>query len=64
MVGMSEAVSYITNEQGERIGVVLSLDLYHRFDAALMTDSECLVGLSVEELTALSHCKLALANNA
>ncbi|MEQ8973316.1 MAG: hypothetical protein RIE73_23295 [Coleofasciculus sp. C1-SOL-03] len=58
---MSEAVRYITNEQGDRVGVLLDLDLYERLAHPLAFDTECLVGLSQEELQALAESKLAPA---
>ena len=55
---MLETVQYITNEQGDRIGVVLDWNTYSRFAPAL--DPEYLVGLTIDELKALASCKLAL----
>jgi hypothetical protein len=57
---MPETLQYITNEQGDRIGVVLDLDTYSRLVPAL--DPEYLTGLTIEELKALSSCKLALTD--
>lgn len=59
---MSESVQYITNEQGERVGVLLDWHTYARFSQLLALDEECLVGLSNDELQALASCKLALAD--
>ncbi len=58
---MSKPVQYITNEQGERIGVLLDWNTYARIANPLGLDDECLVGLSVDELKALASCKLAVA---
>ncbi|MEQ9668826.1 hypothetical protein [Coleofasciculus sp. G2-EDA-02] len=58
---MSEQVRYITNEQGERVGVLLDLDAYNRLANPLSLDNECLIGLSRDELQALADSKLAPA---
>ena len=59
---MSEQVQYVTNEQGERIGVLLDWNTYSQLANPLGLDGECLVGLSVDELKALASCKLAVAD--
>ncbi len=56
---MPESVRYITNERGERIGVLLDLDVYQRLANPLALDADCLVGLSVDELQTLANCKLS-----
>lgn len=58
---MPEQVRYITNEQGERVGVLLDLDAYNRLANPLALDEECLIGLSRDELQALADSKLASA---
>jgi hypothetical protein len=58
---MSEQVRYITNEQGERVGVLLDLEAYHRLANPFALDEECLIGLSREELQALADSLLAPA---
>ncbi len=58
---MSEQVRYITNEQGERVGVLLDLEAYNRLANPLALDDECLIGLSRDELQALADSKLAPA---
>jgi hypothetical protein len=58
---MSEQVHYITNEQGERVGVLLDLETYHRLANPLALDEECLIGISRDELQALADSKLAPA---
>jgi hypothetical protein len=58
---MSESIRYITNDQGERVGVLLDLAAYQRIENALTLDTECLSGLSQEELQALANCKLSIA---
>lgn len=61
---MSKAVQYITNEQGERVGVLLDLTTYSQLSQPSELDEECLVGLSVEELNALASCTLAVTDQA
>jgi len=58
---MSEAVQYITNQQGERVGVLLDLETYHRLVNSAASDEELLMGLSLEELQALANSQLASA---
>jgi hypothetical protein len=58
---MSELVQYVTNQQGERVGVLLDWHTYSRLVNPLGLDEECLFGLSVDELKALASCKLAVA---
>ncbi len=62
---MPAPVQYITNEQGERIGVLLDWATYSSLaessNAELSSlDEDCLAGLSREELAALASCKLAV----
>lgn len=59
---MSKPVQYVTNEQGERVGVLLDWNTYSRLANSLELDEECLVGLSVDELKALASCKLAVSD--
>ncbi len=61
---MLEPVRYITNERGERVGVLLGLDVYQRLANPLAEDADCLLGLSVEELHVLANCKLSLPEQA
>lgn len=56
---MTEAVQYIINQQGERVGVLLDLETYHRLVNSAASDEELLTGLSLEELEALSTSQLA-----
>jgi hypothetical protein len=58
---MPKPVQYLTNESGERVGVLLDWNTYSRLANPLELDEECLVGLSVDELKALASCKLAVA---
>lgn len=57
---MSESVRYITDQQGERLGVVLGIQEYSHLISQLSTDPELLVGLNAKELQALAESKLAL----
>lgn len=56
---MLEQVRYITNEGGQRVGVLLDWETYDRLIHPLLLDGECLVGLSKPELEALAESKLA-----
>lgn len=58
---MSQPLQYLTNEQGERVGVLLDWNTYARLTNPLGLDEQCLVGLSIDELTAQASCKLAAA---
>ena len=58
---MSSSRRYITNEQGERIGILLGLDEYHQLTRLSLSDPELLVGLSEPELQALAQSTLAPA---
>jgi hypothetical protein len=61
---MSETVQYVTNQQGERVGVLLDLETYHRIVNTSASDEELLIGLSLEELQALASSQLASAEQA
>ena len=54
---MSESVQYITNTQGDRVGVLLNLETYQQL-THLSTDTELLIGLSIDELQALAESSL------
>lgn len=56
---MSSTRRYITNEQGERVGVLLELAEYQHLTQRTLPDPELLVGLSEAELQALAHSALA-----
>lgn len=58
---MTEAVQYITNQQGERVGVLLDLETYDRLVNPAAFNEELLTGLSLEELQALANSQIALA---
>jgi hypothetical protein len=55
---MSEPVRYITDELGNRVGMVLDFELYPHLASPLALDANCLVGLSLDELNALAHYRL------
>src|SRR5262245_29721671 len=61
---MSEPLGYITNEQGERVGVLLDVEEYRRLVSPMVTDSDLLVGLSQAELQALAQSALAPVDQA
>ena len=61
---MSEPLRYITNEQGERVGVLLDVEEYRRLVNPPVTDSDLLVGLSQAELQALAQSVLAPVDQA
>ncbi|MBD2628378.1 hypothetical protein [Trichormus variabilis] len=56
---MSESVQYITNTQGDRVGVLLNLETYQQL-TNLSADTELLIGLSLDELQALSETSLSV----
>jgi molybdenum cofactor biosynthesis enzyme MoaA len=56
---MSECVQYITNDRGERVGVLLDIEAYQRLLTPNNLDAEYLSGLSIEELQALAESNLA-----
>jgi hypothetical protein len=51
----------VTNQQGEKVGVLLDLKIYQHLTNQLEEDPELLVDLDVEELQALSEGILAPA---
>jgi hypothetical protein len=59
---MDSSVRYITNEEGERIGVLLALEEYRQLTQLPATAPELLRGLSEEELQALAQSALAPAD--
>ncbi len=54
---MSDSIQYVTNSQGEKVGVVLDLETYQQL-VNLSIDPELLIGLSVDELQALAESSL------
>ena len=61
---MTETLRYITNEQGERVGVLLDWEAYRLLTEQLPSDADLLVGLSQAELQALAESTLAPAAQA
>lgn len=61
---MSEQMRYITNEQRERVGVLLDLETYNWLTHATSVDTDCLIGLNQAELQALAESMLAPAAQA
>ena len=56
---MSSTRRYLTNEQGDRVGVLLDLEEYQQLTSLAASDPEVLVGLSEVELQALAQSSLA-----
>ena len=56
---MPEQMRYVTNERGERIGVLLDLETYARLTHSSQLDSERLTDLNQSELQALANSTLA-----
>lgn len=50
---------YVTNEQGERVGVLLDLETYARLSHTSELDAECLTELTASELETLADSMLA-----
>lgn len=55
-------VQYVTNEQGQRTGVLLDVVAYQRLIGRKPTDPDLLTEMSRAELEALSAGRLALAS--
>lgn len=60
---MSKPVQYITNDQGERVGVLLDLNTYTQLTQSLKLYEDCLIGLSLDGLDALANCRLAICDS-
>ncbi|MGB6296175.1 MAG: hypothetical protein WBF90_08310 [Rivularia sp. (in: cyanobacteria)] len=45
---MAESIQYLTNKQGETIGVFLDLETYHELINQSVVDSELLTDLSLD----------------
>jgi hypothetical protein len=58
---MTQSLQYITNEKGQKIGVLLDWESYSQLVQSKNIDDEYLVGLSNDELQALATCKIALS---
>ncbi|WP_055075817.1 hypothetical protein [Pseudanabaena sp. 'Roaring Creek'] len=52
------SLQYVTDQQGEKVGVVLDIATYNRLIASV--DTELLQGLSIAELETLAESKLAI----
>ena len=57
---MAESTQYLTNNQGERIGVFLDLETYHKLMDQSVVDFELLSNLSLDELQALADINLSI----
>ncbi|MEH2167492.1 MAG: hypothetical protein V7K41_12615 [Nostoc sp.] len=55
---MYDSVQYVTNAQGEKVGVLLDLQTYQQL-TNLSVDSELLIGLNLDELQALAESYLS-----
>lgn len=60
---MAQGMQYITNEAGDRVGVVLDLGTYRQLTTG-ECDPDLLTNLSVEELAALAESTLSPASQA
>jgi hypothetical protein len=56
---MAKHMQYVTNDRGERVGVLLDLAIYQRLANLSNFDPECLDSLNMDELQALAQCQLA-----
>lgn len=56
---MGNSLQYITDEQGERVGVVLDMREYQQLTRRRTVDTDLITGLSQSELHALAFCALA-----
>lgn len=52
-------IQYLTNEQGQKTGVLLDMALYRRLTGQKSPNPDFLFGLSQDELTALANSQLA-----
>ena len=52
---MSEHLQYITDDRGERVGVLLDMEAYQNLANRTNLDIECLSGLSMDELQAIAQ---------
>lgn len=58
---MVEQVQYVTNERGDRVGVLLNLETYQQLVVSPNKDDKILVSLSQGELEALAEIKLGIS---
>ncbi|MEM9215999.1 MAG: hypothetical protein AAGD25_16840 [Cyanobacteria bacterium P01_F01_bin.150] len=59
---MVNPIQYITNEAGERVGVMLDIAMYKQLTHPLANDPECLLNVSKAELQAFANIELALSS--
>lgn len=52
-------IQYVTNEQGQKTGVLLDVAAYQRLVAQKTIDPDLLIGMSQDELLALATSQLA-----
>lgn len=57
---MSQSVQYVTNQAGERVGVLLDIETYENLTNTSLIDAEMLTGLSIDELGALAETALSV----
>ena len=57
---MSQSVQYVTNQAGERVGVLLDIETYENLTNTSLTDAEMLTELSINELRALTESALSV----
>ena len=57
---MANTIQYITDETGERVGVMLDMAMYKQLTHPLANDPECLGNISLAELKAFANIELAL----
>lgn len=56
---MIDEIQYVTNTQGDRVGVLLDVETYQRLlQQCQIEDPELLLNFSREELKVLAECKL------
>lgn len=58
---MNGQIQYVTDSEGNQIGVLLDIDLYHRLVSSGQEDPELLTDLSEQELQALAESQLGPA---
>jgi hypothetical protein len=60
---MVQSVRYVTDANGNRVGVLLDLKTYAQLSHS-SSDPDLLLELTIEELTALAHNQLSLGTQA
>ncbi|MDX1687163.1 MAG: hypothetical protein R3248_04195 [Candidatus Promineifilaceae bacterium] len=61
---MNGQVQFVTDTEGNQVGVLLDIDLYHRLVSSEQEDPELLTDLSEDELQALAESQLGPARQA